>query len=174
MRTFVIHLSDWPVVWYPRSVLEGGHMHALSKGIQVSGRQNYEENRWREAILYYLFGVWGNLQEVMYRPKIMFGGITLRLNSNGSEYYAYGPPTEEPPPIVKSPEEHLDLLDEDQWGVEIALIRFVKNNQIRQLTLRFRYGELRLWKKSQRGQYGIAAVGLPKDWSLDGPVWEYR
>ena len=174
MRTFTIHLSDWPIVWYCEASLKEDTMHVWGKDIQVSGFECFEENRWREAILSYLFGVWGNLKGVMYRPKMMFGGITLRLHQSAGEYYAYGPKTHEDPPAVRRLEEHLVLKTWEQPEVEVALARFVKDNGLRQLTLPFRHGELRLWKKSQRGQYGIEAIGLPVSWGVDGPEWQLR
>ncbi|MBI2594641.1 MAG: hypothetical protein HYW38_00010, partial [Candidatus Colwellbacteria bacterium] len=68
----------------------------ISNDIQVSGSpsQEFPEARWREAILFYLFGVWADRQSVTYRPKISFGDITLRLDLAEGEYYAYGTPTE--------------------------------------------------------------------------------
>src|ERR1700685_4151166 len=48
--------------------------------IQVSGLRCFPESNWREAILYYLFGIWGNQGSVTYRPKIAFRSCTLRLD----------------------------------------------------------------------------------------------
>jgi len=54
------------------------------KEIQVAGAECFPENRWREALLSYLFGVWSD-GRVMGRPKISFGPVTLRLDASGVE-----------------------------------------------------------------------------------------
>ena len=129
-------------------------------GIQISGLEDFDPSRWREAILYYLFGVWGNKQEVMYRPKIMFGNITLRLDTGSSSYYAYGSSTSETAPHVP-PEAHL-IVGCGQGEVEQALIRFVKNDAIKVLTIAVpNHGRFCLWKKAARGEYGYSGDRLP-------------
>ena len=52
----------------------------FSNHIQVSGITWFPPERWREAILYYLFGLWSNKGCVAYRPKIRFGSVVLRLD----------------------------------------------------------------------------------------------
>ena len=141
--------------------------------IQISGYTNFPESRWREAILFYLFGMWGNRDNVTYRPKICFGDITLRLDRQDGEYYAYG--------HAQAPEKvpncsHAERLCVDsgrQTEVEVALIRFVKDDRIKELGLHLpaSHGELVLWKKGRRSQYGYAGVGLPYTWGTKGPVW---
>lgn len=133
----------------------------MSNDIQVSGLSCYPEERWREAILHFLFGVWGNKDQVMYRPKISFGGIVLRLNTSNCEYYAYKQASvsqEEPPPCSSC-----DLVEHSgrQADIEVALIRFVKDNRIKQLRLWLRSGqEIIFWKKDKRGEYGCC-TSLP-------------
>lgn|GEM_PF-1906780 len=153
----------------------------FARDIQVSGFTNFPESRWREAILFYLFGMWGNRDNVTYRPKIMFGDITLRLDRQDGEYYAYGHERvrEEIPPLDSD-----DLVETSgkQEAVEVALIRFVKDDRIRQLRLRLPsvsddVATLVLWKKARRGEYGVAGLGLPYSWGTKGPIWtldEYR
>jgi len=145
----------------------------LYSGIQVSGYTNFPESRWREAILFYLFGMWGNRERVTYRPKISFGDITLRLGDG--EYYAYGHERvrEEIPPLDSD-----DLVETSgkQTEVEVALIRFVKDDRIKQLRLRLPsvsddVATLVLWKKTRRGEYGYAGIGLPYSWGTKGPWW---
>lgn len=141
--------------------------------IQVSGYTNFPESRWREAILFYLFGMWGNRERVTYRPKISFGDITLRLGDG--EYYAYGHAQvpENIPPLDSD-----DLVETSgkQTEVEVALIRFVKDERIKQLRLRLPsvsddVATLVLWKKARRGEYGYAGLGLPYSWGTKGPWW---
>jgi hypothetical protein len=147
--------------------------------IQVSGlaEQEYPELRWKEAILFYLFGVWSNRESVMYRPKISFGDITLRLDISSAEYYAYGhqeSPREDVPPLGAN---DLVVTSARQSEVEVGLIRFVKNPKIRQLRLtlethdKMYLGTLVFWKKAKRGEYGVAGLGLPYTWTTRGPVW---
>ena len=140
------------------------------KDLQVSGSECFSEHRWREAVLYYLFGIWGDKQEVTYRPKISFGNVTLRLDLSTAEYYAYG---------VSTPELHPEFTDAEilqvesgkQNDVEAALARFVKNDGIRLLIITLplsKNGALALWKKYRRGQYGYESIGLPKSWGTGG------
>lgn len=148
----------------------------VSNDIQVSGipSQEFPESRWREAILFYLFGIWSNRQSVIYRPKIGFGDIILRLAPGDGEYYAYGTSNEELPTEhpVGERDDHLVVRSWKQADVEVALARFVKNDRIKWLTLSFRYsGRLVLWKKSRRGQYGITATDIPRSWGTCGPEW---
>jgi hypothetical protein len=46
------------------------------------------------------------------------------------------------------------------------LIRFVKDGGIKllRLYLPISEGYISLWKKERRGQYGVTAVDLPRDW----------
>ena len=130
--------------------------------IQVSGLTLFPMNRWREAILYYLFGVWGNRDNVMYRPKINFAGVSLRLDPVRRQYYLYGRPevADVVPVMVDGEWRVLDSQDE----VETGLIRFVKNDEIKKFTIQFRDRSiLILWKKEKRGEYGVHAYGIPAD-----------
>ncbi len=130
--------------------------------IQVSGLTCFPRERWREAILYYLFGVWADKEHVIYRPKIAFGLVTLRLDTKAGGYYAYGQPEEKlPHPLPFRKEEKL-VVRFEQAAVEVGLIRFVKNDRIKLLTIVLpNFGQLALWKKERRGQYGVTALGIP-------------
>lgn len=153
-------------------------MGVVNNDIQVSGlvSQEYPEARWKEAILFYLFGVWSNKQSVMYRPKISFGDITLRLDPSSAEYYAYGH-QEKPQEIPQISSNDLVVPTARQADVEVGLIRFVKNPKIRQLRLTLEthdkmfLGQLVFWKKVRRGEYGVAQLGIPYTWTTRGPVW---
>ena len=143
--------------------------------IQISGLQEFPESRWREAILFYLFGIWANRQSVTYRPKINFGDITLRLDPSGGEYYEYGH-AEVPQDVPPLGPDDLVETSGRQADVEVALIRFVKNDRVKQLRLgvvcdQIHLSQLVLWKKARRGEYGYAGIGLPYTWGTRGPVW---
>lgn len=150
---------------------------SVARDIQVSGRTDFSESRWREAILFYLFGMWSGNEDVTYRPKIHFGDICLRLDQrNGDgDYYAYGhQEVREDVPALGSD----DLVETSgkQAEVEVALIRFVKDDRIRQLRFCFpsvsnNINTLFLWKKKRRGEYGVAGIGLPYAWGTKGPIW---
>ena len=146
----------------------------LSQDLQVSGLTEFPEARWREAILFYLFGIWSNKDKVVYRPKIAFGDITLRLDLRDGEYYAHGhAESPEYPPAVKL-EQGLIETTGLKAEVEVALIRFVKDNRIKLLRLQLpasNHGQLVLWKKAKRSEYGYAGVNLPYTWTTEGPVW---
>jgi len=148
----------------------------MSGEIRVSGVTCFPEWQWGEAVLYYLNGVWGNKLDVMYRPKICFGGVFLCLNQADSSYFAYGVPdngdgydAREVGPDPKI----LSIASGKQTDVEVGLIRFVKDNTIKVLSLGLPaiQGFVILWKKPKRGQYGIACVHVPKDWGSQGFVW---
>lgn len=136
----------------------------IDRHLQVSGLETFTQNRWREAILYYLFGVWGNLDKVMYRPKIYMGGLALRLDPRAESYYAYGKgcSRERDIPVVK-PEARL-IASHSQFEVEGALIRFVKNNAIRVLEIQLESGgRVWIWKTSRRGEYRTACDDMVPD-----------
>lgn len=145
----------------------------VGKEIQVSGLDCFPESRWREAILSYLFGVWSGRQGVMYRPKLYFSGITLRLG-NG-EYYAYGQSTDQDQIPSCNIDQSVVERSEEKEKIEVALMRFVKNDRIKQLHLLFPSmsdtSSFVLWKKKGRGEYGCAGLNLPYTWGEKGPVW---
>lgn len=149
--------------------------------LQVSGNKFFPEQRWREAILFYLNGIWSDNQIVTYRPKIMFGGVTLRLDFDAGEYFAYGetPGVNLPMQFLHLPEvesrrraeQKLFVRTPTQAEVEVALVRFVKDNRIKLLTIKFEHGHINLWKMSKRSQYRCAAYNIPRSWGLEGPIW---
>lgn len=122
--------------------------------LQVSGIKSFDENRWREAILYYLFGMWSGKEEVTYRPKILFGQMCLRLDPGSNQYFAYGAsPNWDVPQDLRGGLIITQGCDRDE--VEISLVRFVKNDRIRILVISLGNDQyFRLWKKDRRGEYG--------------------
>jgi len=142
--------------------------------IQISGLECFSPSHWRDAIKYYLFGVWGNKCIVMYRPKIAFGDVTLRLGQYPDQryYYAYGNPKEKVPDKFLHPEENdpsiLSTSSSAPSDVEVALMRFVLDDAIECVRIRipccFGGGEVFLWKDSEKkGELGISAVGIPSE-----------
>ncbi len=133
----------------------------VDREIQVAGDWCFPENRWREAILYFLFGMWA---EKITRPKIMFGCVTLRLDPTGRKYFAYGASDEKVPEAILP--DHRLLVADDRGEVELGLVQFVKNERIRRLTIMlYDGGKLDLWKTQRRGEYGCAADRIPRSWN---------
>lgn len=127
--------------------------------IQVSGNRCFPVNEWRNAILYYLFGVWGNKDYVMYRPKMNFAGVSLRLDPERRCYYLQGRMHVADVVPVMADGERIVLDSQDE--VETGLVRFVKDESIKKLTIQFRDGsQFFLWKKERRGEYGVHAYGI--------------
>lgn len=147
---------------------------AVDRELQVgaSGR-TFPEERWREAILYYLFGVWSGNVAMTLRPKISFGNVTLRLvpdpkalHPDARVYYAYGiAPDGERCSHSAITRGELLFVGNEQARVETALIRFVKDNRIKTLAISMGTGGgIQLWKTSRRGEYRCTAVGLSRTW----------
>lgn len=143
----------------------------INHNIMVSDNKVFSEPRWREAILYFLFGLWGNNPAVVRRPKIRLGTIDIARDPQGF-YYAYGRP--DPRELESYADSwtkgrtavvHGDYSDQ----VEAALVRFVKDKEFVELVLSFQTGRVMLWKTKNRGDYGITAEGLPLGWSSKGP-----
>lgn len=140
----------------------------VNHDIQVGGWTHFPESRWREAILFYLFGVWADKEDVISRPKIIFGNVTLRLDLDAREYFAYGCSHDEQLPSF--PKEATLMVGCSQDEVEQGLIRFVKNDRIKFLAICLPcQGRVELWKKEKRGQYGYTAYGIPTSWGGLGP-----
>src|SRR4051812_20900676 len=129
--------------------------------IAVAGKK-FPESRWREAILHFLFGIWGNDPIVMGNPQITFGEMTLRLDKKERKYYGFGhfgPDGERP----------IELIDRrihtfpDQREVEIGLVRFVKDPDVPMITIQLdKAGWLHLWKVERRGEYRCYAEDMPQ------------
>ena len=140
---------------------------SLVLDLQVSGSKSYEGHQWREAILAYLGGVWSGDESVTSRQKLNFNNTTLRLGRD-DKYYAYFvlEPDASPLSIVaKNTSELLVVSEPNQDNVEVGLMRFVRDNHIRQLYIAF--GEstspemaIVLTKGQKRSELHIATCGL--------------
>ena len=130
--------------------------------IQVSGLQLFPADKWRDAITYYLDGVWANEEHVMYRPKIFFGGLTLRQGD--TEYIVRGTGPDAVTPVFKADEVlsiGCGLAEVDQ-----GLMCFVRNETIKALVIDFSDGaRMYLWKERE-GQYGCAGLLVSSDYQV--------
>ncbi len=137
--------------------------------VGASGRI-FPEERWREAILYYLFGVWSGDESVTGRPKIIFGEVTLRLDPQRCEHFVYGKGSDYDFATATGPGEHL-VVDPAQKDVELGLVRFVKDDRIKKLSIAWSTTvRLSLYKTKRRGQYRCATwCGVPLTWEGLGP-----
>lgn len=131
--------------------------------IQVSGLLTFPGNRWRDAFLHYLFGIWADHSDVTYRPKIALGGISVRWNPEdpAKKYYVYGHRPFDRPACPDVPSENKLVVGRTQDVFEGGLIRFVKNDRILLLELQLPLSaSLLLWKNPQeRGFLGVAFRG---------------
>lgn len=152
----------------------------MNREIGVGTLAIFPEERWREGILYYLFGLWSGDVAVTMRPKITFGSVTLRLipdphalNPDIRVYCAYGIGfdmwSSGEGAFHTKREAHLSV-GNGQDHVEVALVRFVKDDRIKVLTIHTGGGGIQLWKTPRRGEYRCMSVGLPETWEGCGPA----
>lgn len=135
----------------------------VDRELQVAGSRCYDSNRWREAILAFLFGLWRGDRYICGRPKIHFGSLCLRLDWEERRYFAYGKGADTIPDILLGLET-LEIGD-SQLGVENGLVRFVKDDKIGMLTIHFQRGSMTLWKGAKRGEYGCwSSDQVPVSW----------
>lgn len=111
------------------------------ENFMVSGHKAFSKDKWRQAILYYLFGVWGDQYAVMHKPEISFGPLTLELDLNDGYYYVYTSEIEDDETAYFSEANLLEpsrklLCGNSQLEVENGLIRFVKDKHLRIFTIR--------------------------------------
>ncbi len=142
------------------------------QGIQVENDRIFSEKNWREAILYYLNGIWGRNTDVMSNShNINFSGVKLMLDQLGRKYWCYIQPMHETSLDTESSNPQIELHDgitlevnDDQDSVEIGLMRFVRNDSIGHLTIRFddktSKSSLSLHKTTKRGEYLTSGENL--------------
>jgi len=126
--------------------------------IHVVGSQTYPGENWREAIISYLNGIWSGKTDLR---GLYFNNTCVRLSKTGGEYYLYFRHEQD------GPEPQNLAACETVWAVsypalndmEIGLIRFVRNNSIRQLVLTFPgVGNMTLTKGQKRSELFISTA----------------
>ena len=128
--------------------------------IQVAGGQVFKGSHWREAILFFLNGIWSDDAEVTHRPKISFNNTVLRRDGERYiGYYSLDPDSGERPHVADK--DILVIPESTQAEIENGLIRFVKNNQIRQLGICFEGKGVIVLTKGQkhRGALFVCTMG---------------
>ncbi len=131
------------------------------RALYVSGGREFPEDRWRDCILHFLNGLWSGDLDIACRPRLHLGEITLRLDEEAGEYFAYGTSLETPVPEVADYEMEYSI--GSRLEVQDRLMRFVKDDRIKLLVLRLRVGTVCLWKKPWRSRFGISAHGIPSN-----------
>ena len=142
--------------------------------MQVAGLQCYPTNRWRDALMAFLMGIWGDYSNVMYRPKIDLGPACLRLDPDQKTFTLSG---HNPHPGNGSWELPLDdaqkARNERTWVADAGktgdmvqtmdqLVRFVKDPARLRLVLMFPTGQvLVLTKGRKRGDLDVTYIELP-------------
>jgi hypothetical protein len=129
------------------------------ESIQVAGGEVFEGSRWREAILFYLNGIWSNDVAVTHRPKINFNKTVLRRDGERYiGYYSLDPDSGDRPPVADK--DVFVIPEPTRAEIENGMIRFVKNNQIRQLGICFEgKGAIVLTKGHKRSELFVCTMG---------------
>ena len=147
--------------------------------IWISEFSEFEGWKWREAVLFYLNGVWSKHPDVMTRsefcyPQIDFwkdaAYVCLRLHPSTSTYSGEGLGLSVLPKLTDFlSSEILAVESNGRAEVEQALIRFLRDRSIRYVMLRvpsnnaqFR-GSIHLWKEKGNGraeQLCVASTNL--------------
>ncbi|HJN85165.1 MAG TPA: hypothetical protein QF873_02510 [Patescibacteria group bacterium] len=147
-------------------------------GIQVAMDTYFPWNEWRNALLHFLNGIWADDYAVTCRPKIAFGQVTLRRSVDGKSYTCSGKDSDRRSAGIaittKRDHFHETLRTDDAIAIEHALVRFVRNDDFRMLTLKMSTGELRFIKRAKRSELTIVGRGLkplivlpPRDLSVE-------
>lgn len=141
--------------------------------LQISGSKFFAAERWRDALIHYVSGVWDNEREVMIRPKISFDRFSLRLSESTARYWAHkldNDPDVDPPFFSEA---DALIVRDSQEEVEVALLRFVWGDRIRALVIKLEdpSGMIRLWKGRNRGELFSLTSGLP---TMNDLLAEYR
>jgi hypothetical protein len=138
--------------------------------VEVAGR-NFKESNWREAILYYLHGMWAANPQVTCKSSITFDGVTLKLDVGTKKYWCFVRPmmstsldTESGNPLIELHNGVTLEVRDDQDNVEMGLMRLVRNDNIGCLTIHFDYNgsksSMSLHKTSKRGEYLTSGQNL--------------
>ncbi|MCR4328659.1 MAG: hypothetical protein NUV53_04075 [Patescibacteria group bacterium] len=127
--------------------------------------KTFKGSQWRQAILIFLFKRWRGRSESFH--MIRLDGIILWLW--GSTYYVYSPLPHDDDSNFTNPN-HWIVLDFSEDGdesnnrdhVEIGLVRFVKDESLGQLCIRFKRGRMLAFSKgNKRGELMVYTQGIP-------------
>lgn len=133
----------------------------LMGGIHVSGTHSFTETRWREAILFFVFGILSERREVLRNPMISFFGHVIKLER--SLVYLEGYRLSEDVVGIPDNENITDLigmgrgvvihtthhLEPNTAVVFLTLIKFAKCSKVRVLLINF--GGT-VWFRLQKGE----------------------
>ncbi|NQV12502.1 hypothetical protein HQ524_04000 [Candidatus Uhrbacteria bacterium] len=142
--------------------------------IQVAMDTYFRGNEWRNALLHFLNGVWSDDYAVTCRPKIIFGQVALRRTPNGDSYVCSGKNTGLRlgpgfTGVVCTKDFHETVRTENAVVIEHTLVRFVRNDDFRTLTLKMSMGALKFVKGAKRSDMTVHGYGLSQV-SIIGPT----
>ena len=141
----------------------------VDNNIQVSGTYDFAEKELKKALIFFLQGLWQNEPEIISRAKIILGTVTLRLDWDSQEYFAYGNSHEVLPDPLPFLENERLAVGPQKNEVEQGLLRFAEEDQIKQITIILQNGLMQLWKK-ETGGYSCFAEGIPITWMNLAPL----
>ncbi len=138
------------------------------ESIQIGGGcsgDHFPLRRWREAILTYLFAIWSGeqgLRRLIHRPKLIIQGVTLRLDFETQQYFAYGGTGRDALGEYRGGE--VLLVGPGKAEVEVGLARLVKDNDICAMQIRWPTSWVWFGKTSRRGELIVGDCGIPETW----------
>jgi hypothetical protein len=131
--------------------------------IQVGCIDEFPSNRWDDAVLFFLNGTWSNSPPVTNRPSIVFGRVELRFDPAQNEYLCYGEENINAPTWqVMTNAKHFSIIIRScgRNDVEAELIRFVKDDNYRKLTIVMSTGDLMFYKGPERADIFVTGNRL--------------
>ena len=143
----------------------------LVLSISFPGSDTYDGSEWREAILAFLNKVWSGdkLLTLPNQQRIAINKTTIQLGRvfqryGDREYFAYyvSEPDDTPlPHTLLSDQSAYKIRGCEQNVIEIGLVRFVRDNKMRELWLQFRTGMIVLTKGQARSELFISTRDIP-------------
>ena len=124
------------------------------------GKKVFPMSRWREAILYYLFGIWSGDPKFRKNPEIRFGNLTLTLytrdcrvpeKTDAFSIEGFSPSVGN----TGGYGNYTLYIGSSRLEVMDALARFAKDPYLAQVIIDFEDGaHLAFFRKERRGEYG--------------------
>jgi hypothetical protein len=124
--------------------------------------KTFPTRRWREAILYFLFGIWSGDKRFWHDPEIHFGELKLvlktrdcRVSEKDDAFVIYGVAPDEP---VNHYHGNYSLrVGGGRCEVMDALVRFAKDPYLGKLDVRIdNRHRLTFFQKERRSEYGCS------------------